>query len=288
MKRIFNIIGKNAKDTSYQNKAVKHIEEMEKGSVKVPAPKHPTEEKYYKLAQDDYKITEDINEKHTSLIENMNKLNIKSTEPGERWISTKELPTKESEWLHRNDPVWEYGFYEPIESKIPKNKLMLREALEILRARQELSEEGVTQGAIKSREDARNVLTNHKAVKRVDSLILDDIWEYFRPFERKDHQKVVSKSDLALLQDHLKGYSDQSKLTEGVKDFKKLLKRNPSAAEKFDKLEVEDQRRLSAAIVEQRSAEHDRLVKRLKDIEEMENTIEEQKTKLKESKKIDK
>lgn len=42
------------------------------------------------------------------------------------------LPTWESEWLHRNDPVWEYGFYEPPEEKIPKGKLMFREALEVV------------------------------------------------------------------------------------------------------------------------------------------------------------
>ena len=42
------------------------------------------------------------------------------------------LPTRESEWEHRNDPIWEFGFYEPPEDKIPKGKLIFREALEVI------------------------------------------------------------------------------------------------------------------------------------------------------------
>lgn len=42
------------------------------------------------------------------------------------------LPSRESEWEHRNDPIWEFGFYEPPADKIPKGKLLLREALEVI------------------------------------------------------------------------------------------------------------------------------------------------------------
>jgi hypothetical protein len=43
----------------------------------------------------------------------------------------RQLPTRDTEFLHRNDPECEYGFYEPEETKVPKNKLMFREALEV-------------------------------------------------------------------------------------------------------------------------------------------------------------
>lgn len=33
--------------------------------------------------------------------------------------------------MHKNDPVWEYGFYEPPLDTIPKGKIMLREAMEV-------------------------------------------------------------------------------------------------------------------------------------------------------------
>lgn len=33
--------------------------------------------------------------------------------------------------MHKNDPVWEYGFYEPPLDSIPKGKIMLREAMEV-------------------------------------------------------------------------------------------------------------------------------------------------------------
>ncbi|KHJ80800.1 hypothetical protein OESDEN_19521 [Oesophagostomum dentatum] len=125
----------------------------------------------------------------------MNKMTIHSTEPVERWTSVKDLPTRESEWLHRNDPVWEYGFYEPDVERIPKNKLMFREALEVLRARQEIEDEEDSPAAAKRRslrfrEQARVFYDEHKAVARVDKEKLEDMWEYFRPFVRKDKQKV--------------------------------------------------------------------------------------------------
>jgi hypothetical protein len=40
------------------------------------------------------------------------------------------LPTRETE-AHRSFDVWEFGFYEPPLEKMEKNKLMLREAMEV-------------------------------------------------------------------------------------------------------------------------------------------------------------
>lgn len=43
----------------------------------------------------------------------------------------RDFPTRETEFMHKNDPVWEYGFYEPPLDTIPKGKIMLREAMEV-------------------------------------------------------------------------------------------------------------------------------------------------------------
>ncbi|EYC43231.1 hypothetical protein Y032_0499g2562 [Ancylostoma ceylanicum] len=292
IKRILNAVGKRTKDANFQQKAVKKMEEIEKGE-KILAPKVPTEEKRFQKAQSDEKVREILNKKDTTLIDNMNKINITSTDPVERWTSTKDLPTRESEWLHRNDPVWEYGFYEPEEERIPKNKLMFREALEVLRARQEIEDDEQSPAADKRREQARTIYDEHKAVARVDKEKLEEMWEYFRPFVRKDKQKVVSKFELQQLQAHLQGMSDETNLFEETKDgFRKLIERNKDALRQYDELEDTERKQLQEAIVEQRKAERDRLSSRLKDIEYMEEQtkkyVEEAKKKAEESKQEDK
>ncbi|RCN53418.1 hypothetical protein ANCCAN_00483 [Ancylostoma caninum] len=206
---------------------------------------------------------------------------------------SRDLPTRESEWLHRNDPVWEYGFYEPEEERIPKNKLMFREALEVLRARQEIEDDEQSPAAAKRREQARSIYDEHKAVARVDKEKLEEMWEYFRPFVRKDKQKVVSKFELQQLQDHLQGMSDETNLFEETKDgFRKLIERNKEALKQYDELDDTERKQLQEAIVEQRKAERDRLSARLKDIEYMDEQtkkyIEEAKKKAEESKQEDK
>ncbi|KIH68147.1 hypothetical protein ANCDUO_01521 [Ancylostoma duodenale] len=267
IKRILNAVGKKTKDANFQQKAVKKMEEIEKGE-KILAPKVPTEEKRFQKAQSDEKVKEILNKKDTTLIDNMNKMNITSTDPVERWTSTKDLPTRESEWLHRNDPVWEYGFYEPEEERIPKNKLMFREALEVLRARQEIEDDEQSPAAAKRREQARSIYDEHKAIARVDKEKLEEMWEYFRPFVRKDKQKVVSKFELQQLQEHLQGMSDETNLFEETKDgFRKLIERNKDALKQYDELDDTERKQLQEAIVEQRKAERDRLSSRLKDIE---------------------
>uniref|UniRef100_A0A0N4X0F5 39S ribosomal protein L50, mitochondrial n=1 Tax=Haemonchus placei TaxID=6290 RepID=A0A0N4X0F5_HAEPC len=166
IKKIFNAVGKRTKDAKFQQKAIKKQDKIEQGE-KVLAPRYPTEDKRFQKAMSDEKLRELVNKKESTLVENMNKFNIKSTDPVERWTSTKDLPTRESEWLHRNDPVWEYGFYEPEEKRIPKNKLMFREALEVystlhfctsienrvlvLRARQEIEDDSDGPNAAKMR-----------------------------------------------------------------------------------------------------------------------------------------
>lgn len=273
MKRIFNAIGKRTKDANFQQKAIKKMEDIEKGE-KILAPKLPTEEKRFQSTLNDNKLKELINKKETTLIENMNKIKITSTEPVERWTSTRDLPTRESEWMHRNDPVWEYGFYEPEEDRIPKNKLMFREALEVLRARQEFDDEqkpSTEATTAKWRENARAIYENHKAVARIDKEKLEDMWEYFRPFVRKDYQKVVSKAELAKLQERLQGISKDFSLLDGAKDgFREIFRRDKDALEQYDKLEYAERKQLEEAVSEQRRKEKERLASRLKSIEKLE------------------
>ncbi|PIO57260.1 hypothetical protein TELCIR_21333, partial [Teladorsagia circumcincta] len=173
--------------------------------------------------------------------------------------------------MHRNDPAWEYGFYEPEEHRIPKNKLMFREALEVLRARQEIEDDSQSSNpasATNLREQARKVYEEHKAVARVDREKLEEIWEYFRPFVRKDYQKVVPRRELAELQEYLHGRSDEMTLLGGTKDgVRKLIQRNKDAVEQYDRLEKPEQKQLEEAIIEQRRMEKERLAARLKDIE---------------------
>ncbi|KAK6749656.1 hypothetical protein RB195_001955 [Necator americanus] len=263
------MIGKRTKDAHFQQKAVKKMEEIEKGE-KILAPKVPTEEKRFQEAQGDEKVREALNKKDETLINNMNKMKITSTDPVERWTSVKNLPTRESEWLHRNDPVWE-------------------EALEVLRARQEVEDDEQTPAAAKRREQARAIYDEHKAVARVDKEMLEDMWEYFRPFVRKDKQKVVSKFELQQLQAHLQGMSDETSLLEGTRDgFRKLFERNKDALKQYDKLDEAERKQLQEAISEQRRAERDRLSSRLKDIEYVEEqtkqTVAEARKKADESK----
>lgn len=49
------------------------------------------------------------------------------------FLRFRDLPTRETEFLHRHDTAWEYGFYEPPLEKMDRNHLMLREALEVLK-----------------------------------------------------------------------------------------------------------------------------------------------------------
>lgn len=42
----------------------------------------------------------------------------------------RDLQSKDTEWVRRNDKIWEFGFYEPPLEKMPKGKLMFREAIE--------------------------------------------------------------------------------------------------------------------------------------------------------------
>ncbi|KAK0397996.1 hypothetical protein QR680_002379 [Steinernema hermaphroditum] len=278
MKRIFGSMSRSVKNTNYQDRAVRYAEKIDAGKVKVNAPKYPTEKKYFEKASHDASLKDKIDEKHDSLIDNMNKITIHSTEPVERWTSTKDLPTRESEFLHRNDPAWEYGFYEPPPDKMEKDRLTFREALEIMRAKLEL--EGSKEFAREEIEKAQEILETHQGVARVDPERLERMWRYFRPFERRDTQKVVTKHKVEQLRDALHGRSDERRLLDGVREnFRKVVGNDGSIEkEQFDKLNAKEQEQFLLAVKEHRQMEHERLEKRLADMKkedlEMERVAE--------------
>ncbi|CAI4221032.1 unnamed protein product [Auanema sp. JU1783] len=285
MKRIWNAVGKTVRDGNFQKKAVNYVEKIEKGSTKVHAPKVPTEEKRFNEAQKDDAVKKDLETRHEGLLGNMNKFKITSVEPPEREVSDKTFPTRESEWYHRNDPVWEFGFYEPEADKIPKNKLTFREALEILEAKGQLNDPEQTPAASKRREIATAALENHAGFARVDQELVDKMYEFFRPFQRKDLQKVVNKHDLAQLQEYLQGRTDDKRLVEGTRDHVRELFKKKLVKEEYDRLDDEEIRKFQEAVLKIREGQHDRLEKRLKDIKTIESKIEEMERKSSEEKK---
>uniref|UniRef100_A0A8R1I5L3 Uncharacterized protein n=1 Tax=Caenorhabditis japonica TaxID=281687 RepID=A0A8R1I5L3_CAEJA len=278
MKRIWNKIGSGMKNANYLKRSVEKVAEIEKGDAKVVPPKYPTE-KPREISDD---VKKELATKHESLVENMNKMSITSTDPVERWTSTKDLPSRESEFLHRNDPVWEYGFYEPPEDRIPKDKLMFREALEYLRTRQELLSDSNSPA---QRKQAAEQLTAHAVTNRVNAETLDDIYEFFRPFERKDTQKVVNRHALAQLQDHLQGNSDERMILDEAKDVGKRIRQisdNAKFLDEYQRLEEAEKEQVREAIAQLRQEEHDRLNKRLGQLGEMEKSAQEAFKKVKE------
>ncbi|KAM3726811.1 Uncharacterized protein ACO02O_03523 [Dirofilaria immitis] len=212
MKKIWRSLLRSVKNRNYQQKAIKYAEDMEKTGTIHRAPRYPTEQKHFQKIQADEEIRKEIRKRDDVLIDNMNKITVTSSEPKNRWISTKELQAKDTEWVHRNDRIWEFGFYEPSPEKIPKGKLMFREAIEILRARCDKD------FVLKLDEERQDILLpqilesleNHPAMQRIDKEAFDTIWQYFRPFERKEQQYIVKRKDIDELRDAMLGfYKDQ-------------------------------------------------------------------------------
>ncbi|CAG9533324.1 unnamed protein product [Cercopithifilaria johnstoni] len=214
MKKIWKSVLRTVKNRKYQQKAIKYAEDMEKSETVHRAPRHPTEQKYFQKVQADEKITEEIRKRNDVLIDNMNKITVTSSEPQNRWTPTKELQSKDTEWVHRNDTIWEFGFHEPPLEKIPKGKLMFREAIEILRAQCDKD------FVLKLNEERRDTLLpqilesleNHPAMQRIDSEAFNTIWQYFRPFERKEQQYVVSRKDIDELRDLMLGFHKEPEM----------------------------------------------------------------------------
>ncbi|EJW86836.1 hypothetical protein WUBG_02254 [Wuchereria bancrofti] len=239
MKKIWKSVLRTIKNRNYQQKAIKYAEDMEKTEAVHRAPRHPTEQKYFQKVQADEKITQEIKRKNNILIGNMNKITVTSSEPESRWTTTKELQSKDTEWVHRNDQIWEFGFYEPPPEKIPKGKLMFREAIEILRTQCDRD------FVLKLNEERRNILLpqilesleKHPAMQRIGNETFNTVWQYFRPFERKEQQYVVKRKDIDELRDAMLGFYKDRK-DEGEKERLERL-------EKMKELKAKEDVRLS-------------------------------------------
>ncbi|VDM95011.1 unnamed protein product [Thelazia callipaeda] len=254
MKKAWKSFLRPLKNHNYQQKAIEYVENMEKAGVcfllccirKIAlhlsnyalrktvqrAPRYPTEQRQFEKNQANERISEEIRKRDDVLISNMNRITVTSCEPKSRWTPTKELQLKDTEWVHRNDKIWEFGFYEPPLEKMPKNKLMFREALEakhvgfspIMRAR--CDKDYVS----KLDEERKNLslpqilesLEQHPAVQRVTKEALDTMWQYFRPFERKEEQYIVNRKDLVEVRDMMLGFYKEPKIPtlESIKRIK--------------------------------------------------------------------
>lgn len=203
IKKLFGPLSKSIdKITFFQQKAVIKANEISEGN-RVRAPLYPDEEKILaKLKWENRdKLEEEINRKNDALIENMNKISIVSTNPVKQQAQ-RELPKRPWEYIHDNKMDYEYGFFEPPLEKMEKNRIMFREALELLRARMEVESQTKTEH---DTHHAHDYMKLHPAVNRIDKEKLDRMWEYFRPFIQKKEQKIVQKTDLETIENYVEG-----------------------------------------------------------------------------------
>jgi hypothetical protein len=125
------------------------------------------------------------------LDENLRRIEIKvSSIPPKTNPSDRLLPSRESEYRHRNDQPWEFGFYEPPVERIVHNRLTFREALTLMKAHVEIKNKG--QGSA----EAEKILLNHPAVQRVDPDHIDRLLKYFLPFESVGDQKFITAAGM--------------------------------------------------------------------------------------------
>ncbi|VDD88026.1 unnamed protein product [Enterobius vermicularis] len=251
-----------------------------------PAPLYKEERKYYDAIQKDENIRKDLATKHEQLVNNMYKFSIHSSQAKEKYPSERRLPTWESEWEHRNDPIWEYGYYEPPVDKIPKGKLMFREAIEILHARQELfGDQDIPRTKIA---ESKKLLEDHP-VKLFIIGIFCTHWKGRKEFVAcaglgvlNPHNpsilfmhltcdncriQVVSLSELERLQRKIEFKEGQIKSIGDIDiDFRRFLRQNPLEEEVYDKLGEEEKRRFLKETLLLHAEEKKRLKERMEKV----------------------
>ncbi|KAI6234816.1 hypothetical protein M3Y99_00753900 [Aphelenchoides fujianensis] len=201
-----------------QAKALIKADKISRGE-KVPAPKHPTDEKHFREALADPSLKEKVDKIDKDLIANVNRMTIRSFDPPERPKSNRPLPSRESEEEHKHDQKYEYGFYEPPVEKLEKGRLMFREAMELLQARMELELKG------ERMKDARGTLEKHPALKRITPEDVDHLYEFYRPFVVRDKERVVVKEDLDMISDYMNNRTDMIEgMGEITAEFKALFR----------------------------------------------------------------
>lgn len=171
-----------------------------------------------------------IDRKYENLDENLRRIEIKvSSIPPRKNPTDRLLPTQESEYRHRNDQPWEYGFYEPPGDKIDRNRLTFREALALMKAHVEIKNEG--QGI----EEAQRILREHPAAQRVDRSHIDRMLQYFLPFEVIKEQRIVKISDMIRERQRQQGMDDIRYIAEKQREWRDNLKvRRAQEAQFFD------------------------------------------------------
>lgn len=165
-RRLFKPFTKELDSSFGLGRALFKHDRIAKGE-KVLAPKYKTEEIHFKKAQEDPKIREEVDKKRDDVIENVNKLTIKSFDPPEKpkskrlviktsfLNSFRPLPTRQDEQDYLLSPKNEYGFHEPPLDKMLPGKITLREAMDLLYAKTEVDIGG------KEAEHTKNVLATH-------------------------------------------------------------------------------------------------------------------------------
>uniref|UniRef100_A0A915MME8 Uncharacterized protein n=1 Tax=Meloidogyne javanica TaxID=6303 RepID=A0A915MME8_MELJA len=201
---VFGKFIKSAEKISlFQLRAVNKVDRISKGE-KTPVVHYPKEEKFLKEMSKDVKIREKIDKKYDQLLKNADQITITSTDPPEIPKSKRNLPKREWEYdIEDSKYEYEYGFYEPPVEKLEENRLMFREALEILRARMEL--ESVPEEA-RSKHKATSLLESHPALKRVEKTKLDSMWNFFRPFAVCEEQNIARSDDMENILSFAQGY----------------------------------------------------------------------------------
>lgn len=156
---------------------------------------------------------------------------------------------------------------------------MLREAVELLRNRMEFELPAPDGSRRKFSDEALKKYNEHPAISRVDEEKLNQIWEYFRPFERHENQRVVRKQDLEDLKEIIEGRSPNKSLADvdmhlALEEDKDKTQRGVFAKKLLQMTDTEKKEFLTA-LHETREAEKKRLEDRLKDIKLLESELKE-------------
>ncbi|KAI1710164.1 hypothetical protein DdX_10839 [Ditylenchus destructor] len=293
IKGVVGSIFRATKNTGFSERAIRKAEKIEKGQKVVP-PKYPTTEKAFQEAQQNQSIREELSHKHEKLIDNASKITIKSEDPSPR----KDVHRLSGDQPYENEEPqrWMYGFYEPPLEKMETGKLTFREALEVLRARLEVSGEGIAPSGAggPKMEEAKKFLEAHPAVQRVEKEKLDTMFKYFRPFVRQEEQVVVRKDDVEELLDVIEDRRDEYEsfrieLAEGTATInfrdggEKLdaMVRKPEQQTETD----QDEKLFGIAVSELRSKQQEefkRLHQRLYDLRQLEEETQAEKSNAKE------
>jgi hypothetical protein len=240
MKKIFGALKRYVVNSDYQNAALKQYDRLTKGEKVLP-PRYPSEIKHTAHQPPvDPSVKQDLETRHDTLIDNANQMNVIATAPIEHRASTsRPLPTIESELLYSDRESYMYGFYEPSPESIPRNRLTLHEAIDLMQAKIEIKFNGANAA------DAERLLASADAVARVDRTHLERMFTYFMPFERAREPRLVPTEELDAAFREAIGADDIYARIESNKKFERQAAYERSMAAIDDAFEA-DARRIEA------------------------------------------